>query len=192
MLKIQIILGSTRQNRFSEKPGRWIIQELQKRKDVAGELLDLRDYPMPFFDEKTYPSDPAMEYSHEVAATWAKKVAEADGYIIVTPEYNHGYPSVLKNALDYAYHEWNDKPVAFFSYGGAAGGARAVEQLRQVALGLQMIPLYNTVHVVWYKKFLDANGDLQTETFQANTDAMIDQLLLWARALQQVREDKKK
>lgn len=149
MLKIQVIIGTTRQNRFSEKAAHWIYGEAKKKEDLEVELVDLRDYPLPFFDE---PVSPAMfemmkhEYSNEIAKKWVQKVAEADGYIIVTGEYNHGYPAVLKNALDYVFKQWNKKAVGFVSY-GSAGGARTVEQLRQVAIELQMVPIRNAIHI---------------------------------------------
>ncbi len=149
MLKIQVIIGTTRQNRFSEKAASYIYQEAKKRKEIEVELVDLRDYPLPFYDE---PVSPAMfemtkhEYTNEVAKKWTNKIGEADGYIIVTAEYNHGYPAVLKNALDYIFKEWNRKAVGFVSYGNA-GGARAVEQLRQVVIELQMVPIRNSIHI---------------------------------------------
>src|SRR5579859_7915590 len=141
MVKIQVIIGSTRKGRFSEKPAHWIFDELKKRQDVDAELIDLRDWPLPFFDESISPSQNKGTYENALAAKWAKKIEEADGFIIVTPEYNHGYSAVLKNALDYVYKEWNKKPVGFVSYGGISGGTRAVQQLRQVAIELQMVPI---------------------------------------------------
>src|SRR5579872_3399556 len=132
MLKIQVIIGSTRQGRFSEKPAQWIFEEAKKKTGLEVELLDLRDYPMPFFNEPMSPSRVEGKYPNEAVQKWAKKIAEADGYIIVSPEYNHGYPAVLKNAMDSIYKEWNNKSVGFVSY-GSVGGGRAVEQLRLVA-----------------------------------------------------------
>ena len=191
MLKIQTILGSTRQNRFGDKPAQWIYGEAKKREGIEAELLDLRDYPLPFFNEPASPAMSKGEYSNEVAKRWVKKVGEADGYIIVTPEYNHGYPAVLKNALDYAYAEWNNKPVGFVSYGGVAG-ARSVEQLRQVVIELQMAPIRNSVHVPAFWTMFDEGGALKAGAFDAfkkSADAMIEQLLWWARALKAAREN---
>ena len=114
-LRIHVIIGTTRQNRFSEKPAHWIYGEARKKDGIEVELVDLRDYPLPFFNE---PLSPSMfgtvkhEYADATARRWVQKVAEADGYIIVTGEYNHGYPPVLKNALDYPFKEWNRKPLA--------------------------------------------------------------------------------
>lgn len=191
-LKIKIILGSTRQNRFSDKPGAWILTEANKKEGVSAELLDLRDYPFPFFDE---PMSPAMikngEYSNEIVRNWADKIREADAFIVVTPEYNHGTSGVLKNAFDSVYAEWNNKPIGFVSYGGV-GGARSVEQLRLVAIELQMAPVRNAVHIMggpW--NLLDENGKLKDgafDPFQKSAEGMIQQLIFWARALKTARE----
>jgi len=158
-LKIHIILGSTRPGRFSEKPGKWILGELQKKEGIEAELIDLRDWTLPFFNESKSPSSMKGEpYSLEIANEWAKKVGEADGFIIVTPEYNHGYPAVLKNALDYVYDQWNNKPVGFVSYGGVSGGTRSVQQLRQVVIELQMVPIRNGIHFPLFWDHLDERG----------------------------------
>jgi NAD(P)H-dependent FMN reductase len=146
IIKVKVIIGSTRPNRFSEKPAHWIYEETQKREGVAAELLDLRDYSMPFFDQPISPAMSGGKYANDVVKTWAGKIKDGDAFIIVTPEYNHGYPAVLKNALDSIFQEWNKKPVGFVSYGNA-GGARSVEQLRQVVIELQMFPIRNAIHL---------------------------------------------
>lgn len=173
---IQIILGSTRKGRFGEQPARWIFEKLSKNADVTSELVDLRDFPLPFYDEEVSPSYLKVPYTHKDVVKWTQKVAKADAYIIVTPEYNHGYPAVLKNALDYVFKEWNHKTVGFVSY-GSVGGARAVEQLRQVVIELQMEPIRASVHIVapWF--MLDDNGKLKTETLEASADAMLSELI---------------
>jgi NAD(P)H-dependent FMN reductase len=145
-IKIQIIIGSTRQNRFSEKPANYLFEELKKREDTQAELIDLRDWPLPFYDEPVSVGANKGIYSNPMGAQWAAKIGEGDGYVIVSPEYNHGYTAVLKNALDWVYPEWNKKPVGFVSYGNA-GGARAIEQLRQVVVELKMIPMFNSIHI---------------------------------------------
>ena len=138
-LKIKVIVGSTRANRFSEKPAQWIFEMAQKRSDLDVELLDLRDYPLPFFEEPLPPGFAKDNYDNPLVIKWREKIREADGFILVTPEYNHGYPAVLKNALDYVYHVWGRKAVAFVSWGGT-GGTRGVEQLRLVTIELDMKP----------------------------------------------------
>jgi NAD(P)H-dependent FMN reductase len=145
-VKIHIIIGSTRQCRYADKPARYIYDELAKKEGVQPELVDLRDWPLPFFDE---PMGPAMlkgNYSNELAKKWAAKVGEADGYIMIAPEYNHGYTAVLKNAIDWVFSEWNNKPAGFVSY-GSVGGSRAIEQLRQVVIELKMLPIRHALHL---------------------------------------------
>ena len=145
-LTMHVIIGSTRQNRFSEKPARYIFDELKKKENIQVELIDLRDWPLPFYDEVVSPAVNKGNYSNELGKKWAVKVGEADGYIMVTPEYNHGYSAVLKNALDWVFPEWNGKPVGFVSYGNV-GGARAIEQLRQVVIELEMVPIRSAIHI---------------------------------------------
>ncbi len=145
-IKIQIIIGSTRQKRFGEKPARYIADELKKRDDLQVELIDLKDWSLTFFDEPISPAGSQGKYANDLAGKWAAKVGEGDAYIFVTPEYNHGYPAVLKNALDWVFPQWNHKPVGFVGYGNA-GGARAIEQLRQVVIELQMLPIRNAIQI---------------------------------------------
>lgn len=185
-VKVGIILGSTRQGRFGDKPAKWIFEEAKKRKEWDAELLDLRDFPLPFFDESSSPSMGGIHYQNPVAKKWVETIQEKDAFIICSPEYNHGYPAVLKNALDYAYAEWNKKPVGFVSWGGV-GGARVVEQLRLVAIELQMAPMRNAVHIQRFWELLDKAGSLKTETFQKSGDDLLAQLLWWAKALKQAR-----
>lgn len=186
-LRIAIIMGSTRPGRFNEHPAQWIHKVAAAREDLDVQLLDLRDYPMPFFDEE---SSPAYKRSEsDIARRWQKKVAEFDGYIVVTAEYNRGPAAVLKNALDYAYNEWNNKPVAFVGY-GSAGGARAIEQLRLNAIELQMAPIRTAVHIQWpiYLAVTKEGKALESfEFLQQGANDMIDQLLWWASALKAAR-----
>jgi NAD(P)H-dependent FMN reductase len=182
-LRIGIVLGSTRTGRFADRPAEWLIELARKREDVAFELVDLRDYPLPFFDE---PKSPLREPSkREVAVTWTRKVAELDAFVFVTGEYNHGIPAALKNAIDYVYAEWNRKPAAFVAYGNA-GGARGVEQLRLVLVEVQVAPIRSAVHVM-RGEFVDML--LHGKTFadfphlaQA-AELMLDDLIWWARTL---------
>ncbi len=191
-VKIKIIIGSTRQNRFSEHPARWINEEAKKVAGAEVELLDLRDYPLPFFNEPVSPAMVKGDYSNEIVRKWARKIAEADAYIIATPEYNHGCPAVLKNALDSIYQEWNNKPVGFVSWGGAAG-VRSVEQLRQVAIELQMAPIRNAVHISSFWTLLDESGQLKPGAFDSlkgSAEIFFNQLMWWAEALKKARENK--
>src|ERR1035437_9937500 len=145
-IKIHIIIGSTRPGRFSEKPANYIFDELKKKDGVKAELIDLRDWPLPFYDEPISPSMNKGNYANELGKKWANKVGEADAYIMITPEYNHGYTAVLKNSLDWVSPEWGGKPVGFVSY-GSLGGARSIEQMRQVVIELAMHPIKNSIHI---------------------------------------------
>jgi NAD(P)H-dependent FMN reductase len=131
---ISVIVGSTREGRFSEKPAKWILQHLKKREGVDARLLDLRDFPMPFFDQPAPPAMPGRPpYKNEVVQRWTAAIAQSHGFVFVTPEYNYGPSAVLKNAIDWVYPEWHRKAVGFVSYGSAMG-ARSVQQLRETAI----------------------------------------------------------
>lgn len=189
-LNIKIIAGSTREGRFSDKAAMWIAEEIKKQEGVAAEVLDLRDYDMPFFNEAVSPSYKQEPYKNEAVARFTKKIAEGDAFVIVTPEYNHGTSGVLKNALDWVYQEWNNKPVAFVSY-GSVGGARAIEQLRLVAIELQMAPIRNAVHIPGEQYFPVAFGKAEAKDLFASqsekAQAMASQLIWWTRALKAAR-----
>ncbi len=190
MSKIAVIIGSTRPGRFSEKPARWILEELKKRKGVTAELLDLRDYPMPFFDQAASPSWLPEGFGDDVVRAWTRKIDEADGFVIIAPEYNRGYTAVLKNAIDFVYKEWNNKAVGFVSYGGV-GGARAVEQLRLVSIELQLAPVRQAVHLPLDVYLALRNEETATAAqfapAQSQADTMLDQLLIWTEALKSAR-----
>jgi NAD(P)H-dependent FMN reductase len=186
-LRLGVILGSTRTGRFADRPGAWFVELAKQREGVAVELVDLRDYPLPFFDE---PKSPFREPSnHEVAVRWARKVAELDAFVFVTGEYNHGIPASLKNALDYLYAEWNRKPAGYIAYGNA-GGARGVEQLRLNLVELQVAPLRSAVHI-GRPEFIEilmhgkTFGDFPHLEHAANM--MLDDLTWWGRALRAAR-----
>ena len=185
--KIAIIISTTRATRFGEKPAKWIQQIAAARTDMDVELVDLRDYPMPFFDEVA--SNAWAPSKNEVAQRWQKKVAEFDGYIFVTAEYNRGVPAVLKNALDYAYPEWNRKPAAYVGY-GSVGAARSIEQLRLICVELQMAPTRTGVHIqggdfmaVWQQ----GKDIRELQYLEKNSKDMLDELHWWASALKAAR-----
>ena len=185
-LKIKVIVGSTRANRFSEKPAAWIFDLAKKRTDLEVELLDLSDYPLPFFEEAMPPGLAKDQYENPIVVKWRDKIREADGFIICSPEYNHGYPAVLKNALDYTYFSWARKAVAFVSWGGA-GGARGVEQLRLVAIELDMVPTRWAVHISnpWFIKDV---SEIDTDQNRNSATALLDHLTWWAGALKAARK----
>lgn len=186
-MKMQIILGSTREGRYGERVAKWVFSEALKRTDFKVELIDLRDFNLPFYQESKSVTSLNGNYSVDIAKKWSEKIQQGDGYIIITPEYNHSFPAVLKNALDYLYSEWNKKPVSFVSYGGSASGARAVEQLRLVAIELQLAPIREAIHFPLMYRPFDEVGELQDESFNIKLGKMFDQLIWWARALKEAR-----
>lgn len=190
-LNIQIIFGSTRKGRQGERVFKWLTSLLSQRKDMTCEMLDLRDWPLPFFDEPKSPSQLKVEeYSNEIAKKWYHKISEGDGFIIVTPEYNHSYPAVLKNALDYVSKPWSKKPVAFVSYSdGLAGGVRAIEQLRQVVIDLEMVPIRQMVYLSNFDKLFNETGEMKEDTYNSKASKMTDALLWWANLLKKAREE---
>ncbi|MCU1454231.1 MAG: NADPH-dependent reductase [Acidimicrobiales bacterium] len=146
MVHIQVILGSTREGRFGVRAATWVVERLSTREDLEVELVDMRDHQLPYFDAKP-PAFTLRDYPTPEVARLGQTLDRADGYVIVTPEYNHGYPAALKNAIDLTFIEWTRKPVSFVSWGGV-GGARAVEQLRLVCIELEMAPLRHAVHIL--------------------------------------------
>lgn len=185
--RIGIIISTTRAMRFADKPAQWIHDLAVARGDMDVELVDLRDDPMPFFDEPA--SNAYVPSANEVAQRWQEKIAGFDGYLFVTAEYNHSISGVLKNALDYAYPEWARKPGACLGY-GSVGAARACEQLRLIMVELQMAPTRNGVHIQG-GDFFDAlqNGrDITDLPFIGpNAELMLDELHWWAIALSTAR-----
>jgi NAD(P)H-dependent FMN reductase len=165
---------------------RWIVDLAAHRDDIDVELVDLRDFPLPFFEspvppKRRLPDDPQIQ-------AWAAKVAEADGYVIVTPEYNYGYPAVLKNALDHLYYEWNDKPVAFVGYGAVSGGLRAVMQLRQVVVELGLVQTHDQVTIPRVFAAFGEDGQPVDEVLPQLATAMWDEVAEWALLLQAKRD----
>ena len=190
MIVISVIIGSTREGRFSERPARWILQHLRKRDGVEARLLDLRDFPMPFFDQATPPAMPGRRpYEHEVVKKWTAEISRSDGFVFVTPEYNYGPAAVLKNALDWVYPEWNRKAAAFVSYGSVAG-ARGVQQLREIAIELQLAPVRSSVHIpvaVLWAHFQGGDVDAGLAELAGSAGTLMDDLLWWTTALKMAR-----
>jgi NAD(P)H-dependent FMN reductase len=188
MPKIGVIISTTRDNRFADKPALWFMDQAKQRTDLSFELVDLRDYPMPFFNEVA--SDLWMPSQNEVARRWQSKLAEFDGYVVITAEYNHAPSAVLKNAMDYAYKAWNRKPIAFFGYGGV-GAARAIEQLRLIAVELQMAPIKPAIHLqgLDFMAVLRQGKPLEELDYLPGlVTPMLDDLAWWAHALKAARE----
>ncbi len=191
MIKIKILTGSVRPRRFNSQPANWIYNLAKERKDIEVELLDLAKINLPFLDEPFTPFENKPEKEHTKA--WAKTIDEADGFIFVTPEYNHSIPPVLKNAVDYLFWQWHYKPLAFVSYGSLAGGARAVEHWRGVAGELKMYDLREQIMLPNYWEHLNEKGEYQfNDRHVAAANAILTDLTFWAEKMKPAREELKK
>lgn len=147
--KIQVILGSIREGRNGEKVADWFMNTVKDFKDADIELVDLKDYPMPLFEDAESPlMRGTNQNANQDVQKWLDKINEADAYVFVTPEYNHGVPGPYKNAIDYGYAEWAEKPLGLVGYGAAGGGSRAVEHWRQIAAQLSMYDIYDHIIIV--------------------------------------------
>ena len=187
--RVGIILGTTREGRFGDRPAKWIKELADKHGKVETEIVDLRDYNIPFFDQ---PGSPAyVGTHHDEAKRWERKMAELDGFIFVTAEYNHGPSAVLKNALDHAYNVYNKKPAAFVGY-GALGAARAIQQLRQILIELKVAPLRDAVHInmTEYLGVLKDGTNFDDYPYLTQTaNTMLDELEWWTIALKAARSE---
>src|SRR5213082_135640 len=184
MLKIGILTGSTRPNRKSRDVAKWVLDIASKRKDAEYEVVDIKDFELPLLDE---PMPPSMgRYSQPHTKRWAAKIASLDAFIFVSPEYNHGIPGALKNAIDFLFAEWNHKAAGFVSY-GAAGGARAVEQLRLVLAELHVATVRAQVLLSMrhdFEKFTTFKPD---PSHEKSVGTVLDQVVAWGGALKQLR-----
>jgi NAD(P)H-dependent FMN reductase len=183
--RIAVIVGSTRPTRFADTPARWILKQAQTRGDMEVELVDLRNHPLPFFDEMA--SNMWMPSKNPEAIRWQETVGRFDGYIFVVAEYNRSITGVLKNALDQAYKEWNRKPFTAIGY-GAAGAARAIEHLRLIGVELQMVSTHAAVHIGGgdFMAIHPLFGKKPIEDIEANlltpSKTALDELVWWAKA----------
>lgn len=185
MLKIAVIIGSTRPGRVGESVGKWVHSLAQKRTDAEFELVDIEDFNLPLLDE---PVPPSMgKYSKEHTKTWAAKIDSFDGYVFVTPEYNHSICGALKNAIDFIYREWNNKAAGFVGY-GSAGGARAVEHLRLVMAEVQVATVRNQVSLSLFSDFENYTVFKPDPRHEKSLSQMLDQLVPWTAAMKTVRE----
>lgn len=179
-MKLMVLFGSSRHGRKGEVVADWVKKGAQKDsrfKEV--DFVDLQALNLPFFDEPLSPFSMArsgQQYTHMEGKAWAERVGKCEGVVIVTPEYNHGYPAVLKNALDWVGPEWVDKPVSFVSYGGVSGGCRVVEQLRTVTIELGLIQVANPIHFVFFEKEFNEQGQPNRASANDSLKKMFDEL----------------
>jgi len=188
--KIAVIIGSTRPTRFADIPAQWILKQAQARGDLDVALVDLREHPLPFFDEMA--TNLWMPSRNPEAIRWQETIGRFDGYIFVVAEYNHSIPGVLKNALDQAYKEWNRKPFTAIGYGGT-GAARAIEHLRSISVELQMVSTHAAVHLGG-GDFMSVHpmfGKKQIQDIEAillpSAKTALDELVWWAKATMAAR-----
>src|SRR6476620_11195720 len=185
MLKIAIIIGSTRPGRNGEAVAKWVYEVAQKRSDAEFELVDIKDFNLPLLDE---PAPPIMgQYSKPHTKAWADKIGSFDSYVFVTPEYNHGISGALKNAIDFLFAEWNNKAAGFVSYGGV-GGARAVEQLRLVLAEVQIATVRNQVLLSMYTDFENFSVFKPASQHEKSVNAILDDLIARGGALKTLRK----
>jgi NAD(P)H-dependent FMN reductase len=184
MLRIGIILGSTRPGRNGEAVAKWVDENAQKRTDAEYELVDIADFNLPLLDE---PIPPSMgQYSKEHTKRWAEKIASFDGFVFVTPEYNHGINGALKNAIDFLFAEWNNKAAGFVSY-GSAYGVRAVESLRLVCGEIKIADVRTQVMLSLFTDFENYSQFKPDERHIGSLNTMLDELNSWAGAMRSVR-----
>ena len=187
MIKLAVIIGSTRPGRNGEAVAKWAYDLAKKRSDAEFELVDIKDFNLPLLDE---PISPTMgQYSKEHTKIWSEKIASFDAYIFVTPEYNHGICGALKNAIDFLYKEWNNKVAGFIGYGNA-GGARAVEHLRLVMAELQVADVRGQVALSLMTDFENFRVFKPAPYHEKTLNTMIDQVISWGTALKNLRENK--
>jgi NAD(P)H-dependent FMN reductase len=187
-LKIAVIIGSTRDTRFGDKPAQWILDLAKQRPELDVELVDLKSFDLPLFNEAA--SNAWAPSSDARAVAWQKKIGEFDGYIVIAAEYNRSITGALKNAFDQAYVEWNNKAIGFVGY-GSVGGARAIEHARLIAVELQMANTRSAVHIggsdfmpiLYGQKTL---ADIEQNILPSAKD-MLDQLTFWTRAAKDAR-----
>ncbi|MGL4338816.1 MAG: NADPH-dependent FMN reductase [Rhodoglobus sp.] len=184
-LSIGIILGSTRPGRRGDQVAQWVLEQASTRNDASYHLIDLADFPLPLLDEPV----PAMmgQYAHEHTKLWSAAVSQHDGYVFVTPEYNHSTSGVLKNALDYLNKEWNNKAAGFVSYGYSAAGMRAVEHLRLVVSELQIAHVREQVAISIAQDFADHTTLKPLPHHESGLSTMLDQVVAWSGALKGLR-----
>ena len=184
---LQIIIGSTRPGRVGPAVADWIYERAIAHGGFSVELIDLAEVNLPLFDEPKHPR--LRDYTHQHSKDWSATISRADAFIFVVPEYNYGFNAAIKNAIDYLHHEWQGKAVGFVSYGGVAGGTRAVQMLKQVLTTLKTVPIPESVSIPFIQQFLDDQGRLQpNQIMEPAAAAMLDELVTWTTALHPIRQ----
>jgi NAD(P)H-dependent FMN reductase len=191
MRNVAVVISSTLPSRFADKPAKWVVDRLRSEDDVDVDLIDLRDHPLPPFDQAVSPAYAQRDYSTPEVARFGERIDRADAFVILAAEYNHGYTGALKNAMDHTFVEWQHKPVSFVGWGGV-GGARAIEQLRLVSVEFEMAPLRHAVHILpdLMLPAMQAPEPFDPALFAAlddKLDKLVADLLWWTEALASAR-----
>lgn len=189
--KLKVIIGSTRPSRKGPIVAEWFLKIAQQHSDFEIELLDLKEIDLPLMDEPNHPS--MRQYTNEHTKKWSKTIDEGDAFVFVTPEYNYCAPATFKNAMDYLFQEWQEKPVGFVSYGGLSGGTRAVQDLKAPITTLGMMPLPQAVNIPFFTNFINEDSVFEAkESLEKSANVMLNKLTDWAKALKEMRENAKK
>lgn len=185
--KLEIIITSTREKRGGLAVAEWFDDFAKRHAGFSTELIDLLHVGLPLLDEPNHPVQRKYERAHTKA--WSEKVKAADAFVFIVPEYNHGMPPALLNALDFLYHEWNYKPAAFVSYGGLSGGLRSVQMAKPVLTTLKMMPIPEAVAVPFFTKHISEAGVFDPgDVLDKSATTMLDELLRWTHALATMRK----
>src|SRR5271170_2834624 len=186
MPNLTIIIGSTRPGRAGLPIAQWFAARAKDHGGFDVHVVDLAEVDLPLLDEPNHPR--LRQYTRQHTRDWSAIVDAADAFVIVTAEYNDGYPAAIKNAIDYLHQEWAYKPVGFVSYGGIAAGTRAVQQLKQVVTTLRMLPVFESVNIPFHSQFIDEEGQVQaSEIMEQASDALLNELLRTEAALRPLR-----
>ena len=187
MIRIAVILGSTRPNRNGEAVAHWVVERAGRRRDAEFELVDIRDFDLPLLDEPIPPSQ--HKYTKPHTKRWAEAIDSFDAFVFVTAEYNHGIPGALKNAIDFLYREWNNKAAGFVGY-GSAGGVRSVEHLRGVMAELQIADVRAQLILSLLDDFENFSTFRPRPQHDDTLETMLDQLIAWGGAMRAMREQR--
>jgi NAD(P)H-dependent FMN reductase len=190
MPRLVVIVGSTRPGRAGEPVAAWFIEQARQDGVFAVDVADLAEIDLPMLDEPEHPR--LGRYQHQHTKDWSARIDLCDAIVIITPEYNHGYPATVKNALDCLHGEWADKPIGFVSYGGVSGGTRAVAQLKTVVTALRMVPVVEAVNIPFFTDRIDDTGEFHpNKVTEKAADALLDELARMETALRPLREAKR-
>lgn len=175
-MKLMIINGSVREGRRADTIQNWAVPLLRADPEIELDIADLKEVDLPFFNEAVTPDAANGQFQNPKGTAWAKRVADADAFIFLTAEYNHGPTAVLKNAIDWVYHGWLNKPVGFISYGGLVGGSRAVEQLKQIVLHVKLFPVQTVITIPGIGGAFDETGQPKHEGMDEQVEKMVAEL----------------